>query len=273
MTTIATDAPVERLVFPVAGVRGSRFHTRALHRGIKESFAIVLVDSGRSEWWGRGRTWRSGPGTVALKQPGDVHRDLARDGVSTFQVILFDAALVEEARASIGGHGPAILRRGQIEVDDPAGAPFRRLHALAGAGGGLAAEEAVAEALGALARELTGREPEDPRGRWRRPVRRAVELMRARLGERLTLDEIARHAQLDKFHMARAFRAEVGLPPHAYLTHLRMGEARELLAAGIAPSEVAARVGLYDQSQLHRHFLRIVGTTPGRFARAARAQR
>jgi AraC-like DNA-binding protein len=46
--------------------------------------------------------------------------------------------------------------------------------------------------------------------------------------------------------------------------------AQELLARGIPQAEVAASVGLYDQSQLHRHFKRILGVTPGAFARAAR---
>jgi len=43
--------------------------------------------------------------------------------------------------------------------------------------------------------------------------------------------------------------------------------AKELLATGLRPSEIAPRVGLYDQSQLNRHFRRIVGTTPGAYAR------
>jgi AraC-like DNA-binding protein len=72
---------------------------------------------------------------------------------------------------------------------------------------------------------------------------------------------------MDKFHLCRAFRAQVGLPPHAYLTRLRIMRAKELLAAGVRPSEIAPRVGLYDQSQLNRHFRRIVGTTPGAYAR------
>jgi AraC-like DNA-binding protein len=33
-------------------------------------------------------------------------------------------------------------------------------------------------------------------------------------------------------------------------------------------TEVAARVGFYDQSLLHRHFKRILGFTPGAFVRA-----
>ena len=36
----------------------------------------------------------------------------------------------------------------------------------------------------------------------------------------------------------------------------------------VPQAEVAATVGLYDQSLLHRHFKRILGVTPGAFARA-----
>ena len=64
---------------------------------------------------------------------------------------------------------------------------------------------------------------------------------------------------------AGAFRAQIGMPPHAYLTHLRIQRAKKLLAEGVRASELAPRVGLYDQSQLTRHFRRIVGMTPARY--------
>ncbi|HSR96862.1 MAG TPA: helix-turn-helix domain-containing protein [Kofleriaceae bacterium] len=47
-------------------------------------------------------------------------------------------------------------------------------------------------------------------------------------------------------------------------------EAKQLLAAGVRPSAVALRVGFDDQSQLHRHFRRLVGTAPGEYWRASR---
>ncbi len=99
-------------------------------------------------------------------------------------------------------------------------------------------------------------------------MRRAIELLRERLAESVSLDDLARYAELDKFHLCRAFRAQVGLPPHAYLTHLRIQRAKQLLAQGVRASDLAPRVGLYDQAQLTRHFRRIVGTTPARYGSA-----
>ena len=66
--------------------------------------------------------------------------------------------------------------------------------------------------------------------------------------------------------MSRAFRAAYGLPPHAYLTNLRVQRARELLDAGLRPAEVAAHVGFTDQAHLTRHFKRVVGVPPGAYA-------
>jgi len=106
-----------------------------------------------------------------------------------------------------------------------------------------------------------------PRFAHTRPVRRALALIRERVADDISLDDLATHAKLDKFHLCRAFRDQVGLPPHAYLTQLRIMRAKELLAAGTKPKDVAPRVGLYDQSQLNRHFRRIVGMTPGHFAK------
>lgn len=68
----------------------------------------------------------------------------------------------------------------------------------------------------------------------------------------------------------RQFRREVGLPPHAYLTQLRLARAKGLLARGTAIAAVATDCGFAAQSHLHRHFLRTYGVTPGRYQRSAR---
>ncbi len=102
--------------------------------------------------------------------------------------------------------------------------------------------------------------------------RRAVRLARAFLHDalttKITLDDLATHAGLDKFHLVRAFRAEVGSPPYEYLTQARIAKARELLQRGALVADAAQAVGFFDESQLHRHFRRIIGITPGRFSKS-----
>jgi AraC-like DNA-binding protein len=74
-------------------------------------------------------------------------------------------------------------------------------------------------------------------------------------------------AGLRRRHLVSAFRARFGLPPHRYLTQLRVDEARRLLAEGRPPGEVAAAVGFADQSHLVRRFKALLGATPGRSRR------
>ena len=63
----------------------------------------------------------------------------------------------------------------------------------------------------------------------------------------------------------RVFHDEVGLPPHAYLTQVRVNRARRLLSQGWPITEVAFEVGFVDQSHLNKRFKRITGMTPGQY--------
>lgn len=240
----------ESMAVALPGLRAARVASDQPYVGMKETFLISRFETGRSEFWTHGRSWAGAPGSVIVFAPGDVHRDLRRDGPVTYQLVGFDAPA-----------GTTRRLQSCLAVDDPRGRPLHRLlDAVAAGADRFTLECALAEPIAAIgAVDVPGLEP-------RRPVRRALTLMRERLADPLTLDELADHAGLDKFHLCRAFRAQVGLPPHAYLTQLRVAHAKELLAAGARPKDIAPRVGLYDQSQLNRHFRRIVGMTPGQFS-------
>jgi AraC-like DNA-binding protein len=256
---------------PLQGVTVARYrHDGRLLTAVKDRHASVSSSAGRSEWWARGQTWSSRPGSLQLKLAGEVHRETRRDGPAQFKVVLFEEALVEHARRVLGRSSFAPPSKLALEGDDPAARPFLALHALLDAPSAdrLALETALTEALASLITLTSGPTPKEVRRFWSTPLRRAKDLLRSRYSEPLSLDEIASDAGIDKFHLCRAFRDEVGLPPHAYLVHLRVAHAMALLRARLPASRVAAEVGIYDQSQLNRHFKRIVGLTPGQYARA-----
>jgi AraC-like DNA-binding protein len=243
------------LALSVPGLRALRWSSDELYVGMKETYTVTRVEAGRSSFFTRGKVWSSAAGSLRIQAPGDVVRDLSRDGPTTCQIVAFPPRTVEDVNREVCIHS-------HLAATDKRGVAFHRLHDAVQAGAGrLALEVAVAEAISAFS-AIRGAKCE-----YRRPVRRALELLRERLDGEVTLDALADHADTDKFQLCRAFRTQVGLPPHAYLTRLRIMRAKELLAAGVRPSEIAPRVGLYDQSQLNRHFRRIVGTTPGAYAR------
>jgi AraC-like DNA-binding protein len=222
---------------------------------MKEFFSIARIEEGRFEYWTRGHVFAGRRGSVLIQQPGDIHRDIARDGPVALQLVRFPSHVVER----VDRHRLSAC----LSPDDERGASLQRLHDAVSMGAdAFTLECLIAEAVESLA------DIRDPRPNQTRPVRRALEMLHERLTEQLTLDDLARHADFDKYHLCRAFRAEVGIPPHAYLTRLRIIYAKELLASGARPKDVAPQVGLYDQSQLNRHFRRIVGMTPGQYQRA-----
>jgi len=246
---------IDLLDVSAPGLHAVRLVSDEPHTGMKEHYAVARVESGRSDWWTRGQVWESGPGSLQIQQPGDVHRDVKREGRMVYQVISFPTRSVESVQ------GERLHVQPQLAAADARGRPFQRLHDAVRQGADrLTLEVAVAEAIAAFA-AIDG-----TRASYTRAVRRAHDALRERLAEAITLDELAEHAGLDKFHLCRAFRSQVGMPPHAYLTRLRIMRAKQLLDAGVRPIEVAPLVGLYDQSQLNRHFRRLVGTTPGRYA-------
>ena len=250
----AVAVSIDTLAVSLSDLRAFRWSTDAVHVGLKTAYAIARIERGTSEWSLGNARWTSRPGSLQLLTPGDVCRDVP-NGASTRHVIMLPASMVERA---VGRMRP----QPQLDVGDVRGLPFHRLHDAVQRGAdcvelGVALEEAIAALAGIGA----------PRNDHTRPVRRAMSLLRESVTEHITLERLAEHADLEKFRLCRAFRAQVGLPPHAYLTRLRVQRAQELLAAGVKASEVAPRVGFYDQSQLHRHFRRIVGITPGAYAR------
>lgn len=97
----------------------------------------------------------------------------------------------------------------------------------------------------------------------RRTVERVIDYIRANLGERLSLDDIAAISGYSRYHFVRAFRESTGLPPYAYVLRERIAVAKELLHASDLPvAEIAARVGFTTHAQFSSRFREIVGTTP-----------
>lgn len=85
----------------------------------------------------------------------------------------------------------------------------------------------------------------------------------ARLGEPLTLEMLAAHAMMSERTFSRRFRAETGLPPHAWLTRQRVDHARRLLETTDLPVEqVAAEAGLGSAASLRKHFSAVLGVPP-----------
>ena len=211
-------------------------------------------------------------GSLSVVHPGEVHsaRDPGeRRSPSSFRMMYAEPDLLARAATSVAGRaGPPPFFRDPIIMDRPLARDFLRLHvALEGAAPRLEQDARLLFVLARLVERHAGVRPSPPPGRERRAVRLAREYLEDNLGRGVSLEELARLANLSPFHLARVFRDEVGLPPHAYQAQARVDRARSLLLRGWPAARVARETGFADQSHLSRRFKRLVGVTPGRYAK------
>jgi AraC-like DNA-binding protein len=96
---------------------------------------------------------------------------------------------------------------------------------------------------------------------------RARDYLHAHLEDDIGLDHLAAACAVDRFRLSRAFKRCFGLAPHAYLIQLRLTRARQLLALGAPPSDVAHSLCFADQSHLGRWFRRAYGLTPAQYGK------
>ncbi len=111
---------------------------------------------------------------------------------------------------------------------------------------------------------MADRAPRDPR------ILRAVHAVNAALAKRWTVHALARVAGMSRAAFARAFVAEIGAPPLAFVTRARMQRASALLIRSDKKlAEVANEVGYASEFALSRAFRRTIGLPPSVFRRAA----
>jgi len=95
-----------------------------------------------------------------------------------------------------------------------------------------------------------------------RQIDRSIELIECDFGRALTLDEIAQAAGMSSFHFARVFRSMVGVPPHRYLTAVRLRHAARLIGQGASVTHTCYEVGFGSLSHFVTAFKKRYGINP-----------
>ena len=101
----------------------------------------------------------------------------------------------------------------------------------------------------------------------RREVRLAQDYLTAHYAMNVSLHELASLVNISPYHFARLFRKQTGLPPHKYLENVRVQHAQSQLERGVPIAQVAYDTGFANQGHLTRTFKRVMGVTPGLYAK------
>ena len=125
----------------------------------------------------------------------------------------------------------------------------------------------MAAALTRLARLLRARPGLEPDARPRSDlVRRCLEVLAAQLDRPMSMIDLAQSVGATTAQVRRAVTQATGLPPLTWHLQRRIGEAKHLLAKGGAIVAIAGATGFADQAHFTRHFTRLVGVSPARYA-------
>ena len=234
-----------------------------------EEVQICAIESGTEILSFRGADHPAFPGSLSFIPSGEVHcnRHIAKEGC-TYRTLNVGPDLLLRAFGGLTMEQAMFSLRQPVITDADLFRRFMATHArLEEQPSRLISEllllRLLEEMLERTSRLHRGREV---RGREERmAVRRVREYLVKAHASNVSLEDLAKVANLSPYHLHRVFTREVGMPPHAFQTQVRISRARTLLKEGKPLHVVAADTGFADQSHFTREFKRYVGLTPGAY--------
>ena len=114
-------------------------------------------------------------------------------------------------------------------------------------------------------------------GLAKRPIRgglagwqekKVAQYIEAHLSEDISLATLADVARLSPYHFVRAFKQSFGLPPHRYVSSMRIQQAKSLLAdPAISVTQIGLNLGFSETSSFTTTFRKHTGLTPTAYRR------
>lgn len=102
------------------------------------------------------------------------------------------------------------------------------------------------------------------------PVRQAVDWINGHLSEDLSLETLAEHCYVSKYHLCRLFKDETSFTVVEYILRQRLLRAAALLQRGESVQKAGELAGFQNYSHFIRTFSRLMGISPGRYQRQHR---
>lgn len=228
--------------------------------GVRDHYLIHYVVSGRGSYENSGRTFVLGPGEAFLVCPEEpVYYRADEEQPWEYYWVGFSGPLAPLLLAQTPFHRqrpvlrPAAgerLRQALLDIYKARGADYPSAVRMAGY---------LQAALGLLmesGKEQTGENLLEY-------ARRGAAYMQQNYSRAIGVEEAARQTGVSRSCLYRAFRAEFGCSPSAYLTRYRIQRACQLLRhSGLSVGEVAASVGFEDRLYFSRAFRRETGRSP-----------
>lgn len=221
----------------------------------------------------RGESHAVPVGSLSVIHPGEIHSahdPQDREIPAEYRMLYARPSVFQRVVTEIAGHeGGLPSFPVPVVLDEHLARSFAGMHtALEGSASALEKDSRLLSVLSEfVVRWASERLSPHRIGNEPRAVALAREYLEDDPAGNVSLEELSRIAHLSSYHLCRVFKKEVGIPPHAYQINVRLDRAKDLLLGGWTISEVAYRTGFYDQSHFTHSFKRLVGVTPGNYAK------
>ena len=248
----------------------ARYTKHRFARHAHEHFVIGLVEEGVQQYRYRGTTFTTPAGGVFFVNSGEAHTgEPGLPGGYLYRTLCFSPEMLSNFAARLLGRNSRGYFRESVVHDPELVKRLGKLHRSVSEGSSSMANEWCLQVVMEWLLSAYLAAPSDAlnTGRESQKIKRVREYIEANYAQDIPLSHLGEIVSGSPFHIARTFTREVGLPPHGYLESVRIGKARELLAAGIPVVDVALAVGYADQSHFSNRFRRITGVTPGQYRR------
>lgn len=260
----------QHIISGLPGVRliNAEYHNFAFPRHFHLEYHIGLLLRGQHRYVCQGERQQATVGDALLMAPEQIHdgASLTGEGYS-IRVLALDPQRLEQASRSLSDerHGTprltsSSLRNSQLQQQ------LGVLHASLVNGDSTLAQESNLLNMFAtlLAVGSTLRIKQQGQGFDLRTWARLREWMESRLDQPPSLEELAAFCGLSPWQALRRFSRQCGLPPHQWLTQLRLERALPRVLRGDSLTDIALQLGFYDQAHFSRLFRRTYGLPPAK---------
>jgi AraC-like DNA-binding protein len=250
------------IFMPVAGQCQYSILPEHTHPGW--SFIVSFDSRCRTRLYGK--IYDSVPSTVLVLPPNVPHQELPSITVARYIAIMIDAAYLQSQLAAYHlstdslscGMTSSINKRLVDTLKE-----FMTDYEEAAPGYGQLLEAGGLKITHLLIRQLFNLNRSDEKINFRMSVTRAIEYLNVHYGEKITVEDLSRVANLSSSHFSRVFKEETTMSPVEYIMQTRLDCAKRMLRGNeLTLSEIALECGFNSSSYFYQCFTRAFNISP-----------